>query len=124
MIDLSIVEKLKFLISHKKGFTLLEVLISLAIISSLIVTLIYTVNYNLGVLEKQETVTIGTMLARKILSEIENNPENKKGIFEKPYEQYSFETVIQDSPYPGVSELVVTIKANGEEIKLNEYILK
>ncbi|NWF97607.1 MAG: type II secretion system protein [Nitrospirae bacterium] len=109
---------------QEKGFTLLEVLISLAIISGLLVTLIYTVNYHLGIVEKQETVTIGTMLAKKILSEMESNPENKKGVFEKPYEQYSFETIVQDSPYPGISEFIVTIRSGREEIKLNEYILK
>ncbi len=109
---------------QEKGFTLLEVLISLAIISGLLITLIYTVNYHLGIVEKQETVTIGTMLARKVLSEMENKPENKKGVFEKPYEQYSFETILQDSPYPGISEFTVTVKSEKEEIKLNEYILK
>lgn len=115
---------LRDLCYQKKGFTLLEVLISLAIISGLLVTLIYTVNYHLGILEKQEIITIGTMLARKTLSEMESKPENRKGVFEKPYEQYSFETLVQDSPYPGISEFIITIKSEKEEIKLNEYILK
>ncbi len=109
---------------QRRGFTLLEVLISLAIISGLLVTLIYTVNYHLGIVEKQETITTGTMLAKKLISEMEGKPENKKGVFEKPYEHYSFETIVQDSPYPGISEFIVTVKSNREEIKLNEYILK
>jgi type II secretion system protein I len=116
----------KFLIfdSCKAGFTLLEVLISLAIVGSLLITLIYTLNYHLGLVERQEVVTVATLLAKNKLLELEKEPEDKKGVFESPYKDYTYETQVMDSPYVGVSEIVVTVKAGKEEVKLNEFIFK
>jgi general secretion pathway protein I len=104
-----------------KGFTLLEVLVALAIISGLLITLIYTVNYQLGIVERQETVTVATLLAKSTLTELEKKPESKKGKFEAPYETYSYETAVKDSPYPGVKEITVIVTAGKEEVKLNQY---
>ena len=108
----------------KKGFTLLEVLVALAIISGLLVTLIYTVNYQLGIVGRQETVTIATLLAKSTLTELEKKPESKKGQFDSPYEAYTYETAVKDSPYPGVNEITVVVSAGNEEVKLNEFIFK
>ena len=108
----------------RNGFTLLEVLVALAIISGLLVTLIYTVNYQLGIVGRQETVTIATLLAKSTLTELEKKPESKKGQFDSPYEAYTYETAIKDSPYPGVNEITVLVSAGQEEVKLNEFIFK
>ena len=123
--------KISFFILHpssfiiqKKGFTLLEVLVALAIISGLLVTLIYTVNYQLGIVGRQETVTIATLLAKSTLAELEKKPESKKGQFDSPYEAYTYETAIKDSPYPGVNEITVVVSAGQEEVKLNEFVYK
>jgi prepilin-type N-terminal cleavage/methylation domain-containing protein len=40
----------------QKGFTLLEVMISLAIVGGLLLTMIYSLNYHLGVAERQIVV--------------------------------------------------------------------
>jgi general secretion pathway protein I len=106
------------------GFTLLEVLISLAIISGLLVTLIYTVNYHLSLVERQETVTVATLLAKDKMSELEKNPEGGRGSFEAPYGSYTYETFVKDSPYAGISEIAVIVKAGGEEVRLNEFVFK
>jgi len=111
-------------ISRRSGFTLLEVLISLAIIGSLLVTLIYTVNYQLGLVERQEAITVATLLAKKKMHDLEQNPESSKGKFETPYEAYAYETSVKESPYTGISEIVVTVKAGREEVKLNEFVHK
>jgi len=111
-------------ILQKKGFTLLEVLVALAIISGLLVTLIYTVNYQLDIVGRQETVTIATLLAKSTLTELEKKPESKKGQFDSPYEAYTYETAVKDSPYPGVNEITVVVSAGNEEVKLNEIIFK
>jgi general secretion pathway protein I len=110
--------------SGMKGFTLLEVLVALAIISGLLITLIYTVNYQLGIVGRQETVTVATLLAKSALTELETKPESKKGKFEAPYEAYKYETSVKDSPYPGVSEITVIVTAGKEEVKLNQYVYK
>jgi general secretion pathway protein I len=108
----------------EKGFTLLEVLVALAIISGLLITLIYTVNYQLGIVERQETVTVATLLAKSALTELEKKPESKMGKFEAPYDAYTYETAVKDSPYPGVNEITVIVTAGKEEVKLNQYVFK
>jgi general secretion pathway protein I len=105
-----------------RGFTLLEVLISLAIIGGLLVTLIVTLNYHLGLAARHETLTLATFLAKNKMSEMERKPENFKGNFEAPYAEYSFETILRGSPYAGVSEICVVVKHGNEEVRMNEYI--
>ncbi|MFZ5907636.1 MAG: type IV pilus modification PilV family protein [Nitrospirota bacterium] len=108
----------------KRGFTLLEVLIALAIVGSLLVTLIYTVNYQLGLIERQETITVATLLARSKMADLEQDPVAGKAQFDAPYEHYSYETFVKASPYTGVSEIIVVVNAGGEEVKLNEFVVK
>jgi general secretion pathway protein I len=108
----------------KKGFTLLEVLIALAIVGGILVTLIYTLNYNLGIIERHETVTVATLLAKDKINNMEKTPESEKGVFDAPYDRYTYETFVKDSPYPGIAEIIVIVKAEKEEVKLNEFILQ
>jgi general secretion pathway protein I len=107
-----------------RGFTLLEVLVALAIVGGLLVTLIYTLNYHLGIVARQETVTIATLLAKNTMADMEQNPETKKGSYDAPYDAYAYETAVNDSPYPGVKEIIVTVKTGSEEVKLNEFIFR
>jgi general secretion pathway protein I len=118
------VSNLSCLISRKNGFTLLEVLIALAIVGGLLVTLIYTLNYQLGLVDRQEVITVATFLAKSKIADLEKSPENKKGNFEAPYDGYSYETSVKDSPYAGISEIMVLVKRGKEEVKLNEFVFK
>lgn len=108
----------------RAGFTLLEVLIALAIVGSLLVTVIYTLNYNLGIVDKHETITVATLLAKEKMADLGKNPVDKKGNFDNPYENYIYETSVKDSPYAGISEIIVIVKTGNEEVKLNEFIFK
>jgi general secretion pathway protein I len=104
------------------GFTLLEIMISLAIIGGLLVTVIYTLNYNLSLAERQEFQTIATMLSRNKMVEAEKNPVASKGEFPEPYAGYSYATAISESPYLGVSVLTVVVSRGSEDFKLSEMI--
>lgn len=107
-----------------EGFTLLEVLIALAIVGSLLVTVIYTLNYHLGIVGRHEAITVATLLAKKKMADLEKNPINEKGDFDNPYKNYAYETLVKDSPYAGISEIIVIVKTGNEEVKLNEFIFK
>lgn len=107
---------------HKNGFTLLEVMISLAIVAGLLVTLIYTLNYHLGLAEKQVAVTIATTLAKEKLYELEQKPAAVKGNFPEPYAAFSFEASVKDSVFPGMSEISVSVKNGKEDIVLSQLI--
>jgi general secretion pathway protein I len=111
-------------IRRDDGFTLLEVLIALAIIGGLLVTLIYTLNYHLSLVEKQEAITVATLLAKHKMSELEKSPEESKGTFDSPYERYSYETFVNDSPYRGIAEIGVLVRSGNDEVRLDELVVK
>lgn len=111
-------------IRGKGGFTLLEVLIALAIVSGLLITVISTLNYHLSLIERHEAITTATLLAKYKLSSMERNPVDEKGVFESPYENYSYETYIKDSPYPNIKEITILVKCGKEEVRLNEFVYK
>jgi general secretion pathway protein I len=104
------------------GFTLLEIMISLAIIGGLLVTVIYTLNYHLSLAERQEFQTIATMLSKNKMAEAEKNPVVSKGEFPEPYSGYRYVTTLGESPYLGVSVLTVAVSRGDEDFKLSEMI--
>jgi general secretion pathway protein I len=107
-----------------KGFTLLEVMVSLAIVGGLLVTLIYSLNYHLGIAGKHEFITTATLLARDKMAEAEKAPAEGNGTFPKPFSDYRYTVGIKDSPYPGIAEMDVTVVRNGEKVELSEMIGK
>jgi prepilin-type N-terminal cleavage/methylation domain-containing protein len=109
---------------EKRGFTLLEVLVSIAIVGALLVTVIYTTNYHLGLAEKSKSITIATFLAKGMILEMEKKPESLKGFFTGQYKDYSYETDVKDSRYPGIMEVIVVVKHGKEEVRLSEYIYR
>jgi hypothetical protein len=88
------------------------------------VTLIYTLNYHLSLVEKQETITVATLLAKNKMADIEKSPEESKGSFDSPCEKYSYETFVKDSPYSGVAEAIVVVRSGNDEVTLNEFVFK
>lgn len=110
--------------NNKNGFSLLEVMISLAITGGLLITLIYTLNYHLGIAERQKTITDCTSLAKQKLHELENLPSTGKGHFETPYSNYSYETTVLTSSFPSMVEIRVTVSKDKENVVLSKLIPK
>ena len=113
-----------FIKRQKRGFTLLEVMISLAIVGGLLITLLYTLSYNLGITERQFAVTNITNLAKEKIVEMEENPQENKGRFPEPYDTLNYETKVKDSPFNGMSEIIVVVRDGKESITLSELIRK
>lgn len=108
----------------RKGFTLFEVMISLAVVGGLLVTLISTLNYHLGIAGRHEFLTVASVLARNKIGELERNPAPGKGIFPAPHEQYLFETGVKESPFPGVAEITVTVTKESDSVTFSQLIEK
>ncbi len=104
------------------GFSLLEVMISLAITGGLLITLISTLNYHLGIAEKQRTITDCTSLAKQKIYEMEKTPSASRGQFESPYSDYSYETAILNSSFPSMVEIKVTVTKDKESVVLSKLI--
>jgi prepilin-type N-terminal cleavage/methylation domain-containing protein len=113
-----------FIKREKSGFTLIEVMISLAIVGGLLITLIYTLSYNLGITDRQFAVTNITNLAKEKIEELEVNPQEVKGRFPEPYDMLNYETKVKDSPFNGMSEIIVVVGDGKESITLSELIRK
>jgi len=110
--------------SGGKGFTLLEVMLALAIVGGLLITLLYSLNYHLGIAERHGTITVASMLAKSKLLEIEKQPVTGKGDFPDPYKAYHYATEVKDSSYPGIREVSVTVTNGKENVKLSELVEK
>lgn len=110
--------------NKKSGFSLFEVMISLAITGGLLITLIYTLNYHLGIAERQRIITDCASLAKQKLHELENLPSTSKGHFEPPYSDFSYETVIINSSFPSMIEIKVIVKKDRENVILSKLIPK
>jgi len=113
-----------FIKKQNSGFTLIEVMISLAIVGGLLITLLYTLSYNLGINERQFAVTNITNLAKEKIEEMEESPQENKGRFPEPYDTLNYETKVKDSSFNGMSEIIVVAGDGKESITLSELIRK
>lgn len=104
------------------GFTLLEIMIALAIIGSFLTVIIYTVNYHADVSFKNAETTQMFQLAKEKLTEMETNPMDSNGTFAGT--DFSFATTVKEIGEPGIIEISSVISTNEREITLSELILK
>jgi hypothetical protein len=99
-------------------------MIGIAILGGLLVTLIYTLNYHLGLTERQFAITNITSLAREKIVEMEKIPKEGEGQFPEPYAAFSYEIKVKDSHISGMQEITVIVRDAKESIMLTELILK
>ena len=106
-----------------KGFTLLEVMIALAIMAGVILTVISSFNYHLSVVNRDREETIAVLLARAKLDDPNFKPkENAKGTFAPDWPDIKWETVIKPAEIPGaaglLNQLTLTVSWNEDRRKL------
>ena len=102
------------------GFTLLEIMVAVAIMGGLLVSLIYSLNYHLGIAERHEFVTVASLLAKDKLADVEKSPVSQEGNFPDPFSDYHFKSNVRESPYPGIAEITVTVSRGNESVKLSD----
>lgn len=105
-----------------EGFTLLEVMVSVAIVGALLVTLLYTLNYHLGIAQRHEALTVAAMLGREKLIEVRRSTVGSEGDFPEPYEAYHYLAVVNGTSYPGIAEISVSVTNGKEKVILRELI--
>ena len=112
-----------------RGFTLLEVMVALAIMAGVVITVLGSVNYHLGLLSAERDSTTLTLLARTRLVELEQQaglPPKSEGTFSPLHPDVTWRAELFATPYPVLQKLVVTVQRRSDkrEVALVRYVLK
>jgi len=116
------------------GFTFMEVIVALAIVAAMMVTLVYTTNYNLDLAGRHEAMTVATMLARDKMTEVGRDSrealKNKKGKFTEPYDDFSYDIEVKERTVfvilinIEIMEVDVTVTGRDETVVLRKIFQK
>lgn len=119
-------------ISKRGGFTLLEVMVALAIMATVVLTLLGSINYHLGVIAAERDSSELTILARYRITELEEArkqgslPEKSEGTFAPGHPELKWTAELVSTQLPALQKLVVRVQRTGDtrEVALERYILK
>lgn len=102
--------------SQRSGFTLLEIMIALAIVSIAMVSLLALANRSIGVHDRLQRMTTATLLAQQKMAETELNSEQGtavgtglQGVFSNPHADYRWQIAYEDTPLPSIKMVTVTV---------------
>jgi general secretion pathway protein I len=110
-----------------RGFTLLEIMVALAIISVALVALLALGNRSIATHARLQQLTQATLLAQQKLATAEVDARlgrleqiRQEGVFPEPYAAYRWRLEFADTPLPSIRTVTVTV-AWGEEDR-NEFV--
>jgi general secretion pathway protein I len=108
------------------GFTLLEVMVSLAIMAGVVLTVLGSVNYHIGIMANERDTTALTLIARSRLAELEAAPAKGEGSCAPAHPELSWKADLIPAEQPLLQKLVVRIRrtSDGREVALVRYVPK
>lgn len=108
--------------SWAKGFTLLEVMVALAIVGVALVALLSLGNRSVAAQTRVQRLTHATLLAQQKMAEAEVNSRQgrldrarQEGHFAAPFEGYRWRLEFAETPLPAVMLVTVTVVWGEEE---------
>jgi general secretion pathway protein I len=113
------------------GFTLLEVMIALAIVAIALVTLLGLSNRTVLVHERIQKLTRATLLAQQLMTEQEVQiggavDEEREGIFEEPFADFSWRITYENTMIPQVRQIHVQVSwgraQHNEQVELISFV--
>lgn len=112
--------------NRTSGFTLLEVMVALAIMAGVIITLLGSVNYHLGIIAGERDSTALTILARNRMAEMGDTPVKGEGTLAPAHPELNWKADLLPADLPGLQKLVVKVKrgSDGREVTLVRYLPK
>jgi len=112
-----------------EGFTLLEVMIALAIMASVIMTVLGAVNFQLGILANERDNTAFVLLARAKMAELMQPGKTiqaSDGTLAPAHPELTWQAELFPTELPMLQKLVVRVQraADKREVALERYIPK
>ncbi|MDX2495296.1 MAG: prepilin-type N-terminal cleavage/methylation domain-containing protein [Desulfuromusa sp.] len=114
------------------GFTLLEVMIAIAIMSIALISLQALNNRTIATHGYLQRMTQATLLAQYKMSEIEAASEGallheaSQGVFEEPFDQYEWQTSFAETPLASVRMVTVDVlwgdRNKNEIVSIDSFI--
>jgi general secretion pathway protein I len=114
------------------GFTLLEMMIALAIVSIALVSLLGLSNHSIMIQERLQRLTRGTLLAQQLISEeeltggVKRDWQPREDVFLEPYGDFRWQVSYQDTLITNVKQVTVTVlwgdAARNEQIRLTSFL--
>ncbi len=99
--------------SRERGFTLLEVLVSLAVLALVALAALSLQNRSAGALDSAIATTEATLLAREMMAEslLQGVPpiESSRGEFRDRGEGYRWQRSVEEAGHPGVRRITVRV---------------
>ena len=119
-------------LSAQDGFTLLEVMVALAIVATVLVALLGLQSRTIGLGDRQQKVTQATMLAQERMTEVELAAEagnsDEEGVFAKPFEIYRWQVRFEPTPLAAINQVTVTVAwgeaGSNEEVSLTSFLFQ
>lgn len=114
-----------------KGFTLLEVMVALAILAGTVLTVISAVNYHLSLVAEDREDTVALLLARSKVEELEladpkGATQEKQGTFAPERPDIAWKAVVSPTSAPIFKKMTVTVAwgGDGRTLSLEDYLLQ
>jgi general secretion pathway protein I len=110
-----------------RGFTLLEVMMALAIMAGVILTVLGAVNFQLSIIANERDNTTLTLLARAKMAELEQAGITQKsdGTLAPSHPEMHWQTELFPTELPGLKKLVLRVRRDSDkrEVALERYII-
>ncbi len=110
--------------NQNEGFTLLEVMVALTIVSITLIAVLGLTQRNILINEKLQQMTRATFLAKQKMAEIENSIQQSldqnQGTFEEPNQDFRWRAVYTPTQISGIEQIDLSVLW-GEE-KKNELV--
>lgn len=108
--------------NHNQGFTLLEVMVALTIVSITLIAVLGLTQRNILINEKLQQMTRATFLAKQKMAEIENSVQHtmdqNQGVFQDPNQNFRWRAVYTPTQISGIEQIDLSVLW-GEEKKMN-----
>ncbi len=107
------------------GFTFLEIMIALSIVAGVVITVLTSLNYHLGLISENRDTVLATILAAEKMQEVKlfGIPHEMEGVFDEELSQFTWQLDVLDiKEITGIRKISVGVSwEDGRGVHLTSY---